>query len=128
MLGVTFAGLTFGFGGWLGAAFSAAAETLVLALGARRDERLMGFSFLWLPASLIGGTLFYISYYRALPLTVAPLPHVVLQEPTPFQYVLMGSVAYGVVTGLAVALLVAVASRGSAPGSAAAPPAVRLPS
>jgi hypothetical protein len=51
----------------------------------------------------------------------------VLQEPTPFQYVLAGSVAYGVVTGLAVVLLVAVASRRSAPGSAA-PQTMHLPS
>ncbi len=114
MLGITFAGLTFGFGGWLGAGISGAAQTLVLALGAGRDETLMRVSFLWLPASLIGSALFYSGYYSALGLTVAPPSHVALREPTLFEYVLAGSIAYGVVTGLAVAILAAVANRRSA--------------
>lgn len=121
MLGITFAGLTFGFGGWLGAGFSAAAQTLVLALGAGRDETLMRVSFVWLPASLIGGALFYFAYYAALALAVEPSSQVALREPTPFQYVLAGSIAYGVVTGLAVALLAAVANRRSARDAASQP-------
>jgi hypothetical protein len=124
MLGVTFAGLTFGFGGWLGGGVSAAAQTLVLALGAGRDETLMRVSFLWLPASLIGGALFYFGYYSALVLAVGPPSHVALREPTPFQDVLAGSIAYGVVTGLAVAILAAVANRRSARNAASRPAAI----
>jgi hypothetical protein len=119
MLGILYGMATLGLGGWIGAAFSAAAQTLLLAWSARHDERLLLFSLLWFPAALVGGALFYFGYYFAL-LTVQPSSGVIAAQPSPIQYVLGGSVAFAVMTGLVVALLVAVAARRSAPGIPAA--------
>lgn len=119
MLGFLFGMATLGFGGWLGAGFSAAAQTLVLTWGARRDERSMLLSLLWFPAALVGGALFYFSYWPALALAAQPPSGIVAAQPSPSQYVLAGSIAYAVVTGLVLVLLVAVAARRSAPGAAA---------
>src|SRR6266853_3450552 len=57
-LALMFAGVTFGFGGWLGGAFSAAAQTVLLAMSARNDDLSLRLSFLWVPASVIGGAVF----------------------------------------------------------------------
>ncbi len=110
-LGLMFAGVTFGFGGWLGGAFSAAAQTVLLAMSARNDDLSLRLSFLWVPASVIGGAVFYFCYWGALG-AASPDTHSAL---TPFGWILVGSLGYTVVTVPFVAVLVAVAGRKPAP-------------
>jgi hypothetical protein len=109
-LGVVYAVATFAFGGWLGAGFSAAAQAVVLAVSFRRDNFLVAVSLIWIPASVIGGAIFYFFYFPALVTLSSPQQG----YPSPFLLTFLGSVAYGVVTGLAVVVLVTLAGRRSA--------------
>jgi hypothetical protein len=113
-LALMFAGVTFGFGGWLGGAFSAAAQTVLLAMSARNDDLSLRLSFLWVPASVIGGAVFYFCYWGALG-AASPDTHSAL---SPFEWIFVGSLGYAVVTMPFVAVLVAVAGRISAPKAA----------
>jgi hypothetical protein len=113
-LALMFAGVTFGFGGWLGGAFSAAAQAVLLAMSARNDDLSLRLSFLWVPASVIGGAVFYFCYWGALG-AASPDTHSTL---SPFEWIFVGSLGYAVVTMPFVAVLVAVAGRKSAPKAA----------
>jgi hypothetical protein len=90
VFGYVFALLTLGYGGWLGAGVSALGQWLLLARSTGRE----GVSFLWVPASLIGGAIFYFCYLVG---TV--------------ELLFAASIAYALVTGLVVALLVVVTDR-----------------
>src|SRR5258708_12270629 len=71
-LALMFAVGTVGFGGWLGGGFSAVVQSVLFALSARNDDLSLRLSFLWAPASLIGGAVFYFCYWGAL---AAGQPH-----------------------------------------------------
>lgn len=106
-LGVMYAFATFALGGWVGAGFSAAAQAVVLARSFRRDNFLVALSLIWIPASVIGGAIFYFLYLTAILTFSSPQP----DTPSPFLLIFLGSIAYGVVTGLAVEVLVVLAGR-----------------
>jgi hypothetical protein len=109
-LGVMYAFATFALGGWVGAGFSAAAQAVVLARSFRRDNFLVALSLIWIPASVIGGAIFYYLYLTALVTISSPQPG----YPSPFLLIFLGSIAYGVVTGLVVGVLVVLAGRRAA--------------
>jgi hypothetical protein len=113
-IGLMFAGLTFGLGGWLGGGFSAAVQSVVLAMSARDDELSWRLSFLWIPASVIGGAVFYICLdYGALSSGTSLNSYVTA---SPSEWIFFGSsLGYALVTVPGVALLAAVAGRKSAP-------------
>jgi hypothetical protein len=114
-LALMFAAGTFGFGGWLGGAFSAAAQSVLLALSARNDDLSLRLSLvLWIPASVIGGAVFYFCYWAALAAS-SPEPTV---TGSAFEWIFVGSLGYAVATAPFVAVLVAVAGRKSAPKAA----------
>ncbi len=79
---------TFGFLGWIGAGVSAFAQWVLLDRSTSRPA----LSFLWVPASLIGGAIFYFAYFTS-------------RDPF-FQPLFAGTMGYAIVTGLVVALLV----------------------
>jgi hypothetical protein len=117
-VGLGFAGVTFGLGGWLGAGFSAAVQSVVLAMSARNDELSLRLSFLWIPASVIGGLVFYICLdFGALGTS---LNYYLTASPS--EWIFLGSLGYALVTLPCVALLVAVAGRKSAPQPARVTP------
>jgi hypothetical protein len=119
-IGLMFGGLTLGLGGWLGGGFSAAVQSVVLATSARNDELSLKLSFLWIPASVIGGAVFYICLaYGALG-TGTSLNYYLTASP--LEWIFLGSFGYALVTVPCVALLVAVAGRKSAPNSAIVTP------
>jgi hypothetical protein len=104
-LGTGFAFATLGLGGWLGGGFSAAGQCVVLARSMGRNSRLAKLSALWIPASMIGGAIFYFCYYVALSeITSLPRPSRP-PSPSPFELTLGGSLAFAIVTGLVVALM-----------------------
>jgi hypothetical protein len=106
-LGVMYATATLALGGWVGAGFSAAVQAVVLALSFRPDQFLVTLSLIWIPASVIGGAIFYFFYLSAIVNLSSPQPG----YPSPFLLMVLGSVAYGVVTGLVVEVLVVFAGR-----------------
>ena len=109
-LGVMYAYATLALGGWVGAGFSAAVQAVVLALSFRPDQFLVSLSLIWIPASVIGGAIFYFFYLSALLEFSSPPPG----SPPPFLLMLWGSVAYGVVTGVVVDVLVVLSGRRTA--------------
>jgi hypothetical protein len=109
-LGVMYATATLALGGWVGAGFSAAAQAVVLALSFRPDQFLVPLSLIWIPVSVIGGAFFYFFYLSALIDLSSPQPG----YPSPFLLIFVGSVAYGVVTGLVVDVLVVLSGRRAA--------------
>jgi hypothetical protein len=117
-----FAGLTFGLGGWLGGGFSAAVQSVVLAMSARNDELSLKLSFLWIPASVIGGALFYVCYYWGAGALGPGTGLNYYLTASPSDWIFLGSLGYAVVTVPCVALLVAVAGRKSAPKPALVTP------
>jgi hypothetical protein len=90
VFGYVFALLTLGYGGWLGAGVSAIGQWLLLARATGRD----GLSFLWVPASLIGGAIFYFCYLVG---TV--------------ELLFAAGIAYALVTGLVVTVLIVLTDR-----------------
>jgi hypothetical protein len=106
-LGVMYAYATFGLGGWVGAGFSAAAQAVVLTMSFRPDQFLVPLSLIWIPASVIGGAIFYFFYLSALLEFSSPPPG----SPSPFLLIFLGGVAYGVVTGVVVYVLVVLSGR-----------------
>jgi hypothetical protein len=106
VLGYGFGFVTFGEFGWVAAAISALVQWPLLARSTRTTTRTGDFSSLWVPAALIGGAIFYFSFWfsggdgRAL---------------------FWGTIGYAIVTGLVVALLVVRQSAASAgPGGSPA--------
>lgn len=92
VLGYGFGFVTFGVFGWVGAAISALAQWPLLARSSRSATRTGDFSSLWVPAALIGGAIFYFSFWFSRG-----------DGPALF----WGTIGYAIVTGLVVALLVA---------------------
>ncbi len=108
-VGIWMATATLTFGGWLGSAFSAVAQQLVLWLYfyGRKDEWLAWVSTIYLPGAVLGGAIFYFSY-----LFSASMPgHYTYPL---LQSMLIGSVGFAAVTGVAVAVLVGLAGRRAA--------------
>jgi hypothetical protein len=95
-LGYVFGFVTLGVFGWVAAAISALVQWPLLARSTRSTTRRGDFSSLWVPAALFGGAIFYFSWWvsngegRAL---------------------FWGTIAYAIVTGPVIALLVARADR-----------------
>lgn len=101
-LSILFATGTLTLGGWLGAGFSAVAQQPVLFsyFYRRKDEWLARVSIIWLPLAVIGGAVFYFCY----------LVSGAGNEPSAgyglvLGLVVAGSVGFGAITGIAVAVL-----------------------
>src|SRR5258708_13094196 len=110
-LALMFAVGTVGCGVWLGGGFSAVVQSVLFALSARNDDLALRLSFLWAPASLIGGAVFYFCYWGALA-AGQPHNHTGL---SPSEWIFVGSLGYAVLTAPVVPLLVAVARPKSPP-------------
>src|SRR5258708_19049096 len=106
-LALMFAVGTVGFGGWLGGGFSAVVQSVLFALSARNDDLSLRLSFLWAPASLIGGAVFYFCYWGAL---AAGPPH---NHPavSPSQRLFVALLRFSGVTSPVVAVLAPLAAR-----------------
>lgn len=118
-LAVWFATGTLTLGGWLGAGFSAVAQQLVLYLHfhRRRDEWLAMVSTIWLPSAVVGGAIFYFCYLISGADNEPSSGYTLV-----LGLIVAGSVGFAAITGIAVAVLAALAfSREKAgPSSAAA--------
>jgi hypothetical protein len=88
----------------------------------RNDELSLKLSFLWIPASVIGGALFYVCYYWGAGALGAGTGLNYYLTASPSEWIFLGSLGYAVVTVPCVALLVAVAGRKSAPKPALVTP------
>jgi Na+/glutamate symporter len=89
-------------------------------MSARDDELSLRLSFLWIPASVIGGAVFYICLvYGALSSGTSLNSYVTA---SPSEWIFFGSLGYALLTVPCVALLVAVAGRKSAPKPALVTP------
>ncbi len=109
-VGIWMATATLLFGGWLGSGFSAIAQQLVLFLYLykRKDEWLAWVSTIWLPFAVVGGAIFYFSYVVS-----ALNPSSRFSSPL-LPSIVIGSVGFAAVTGVAVAVLVGLAGRRAA--------------
>ena len=98
-LGYMFGFVTLGLFGWVAAAVSALVQWPLLARSTRSTTRRGDFSSLWVPAALFGGAIFYFSWWASKGEARA---------------LFRGTIAYAIVTGLVVALLVGRAVRKTA--------------
>jgi len=102
-MAIWFAMATLTFGGWIGSGVSALAQMAVLAVYFRNDTRMASLTILWLPAEVLGGAIFYFAYELSS-------FNIGRYSPSPWQYILVGTVGFAAITGLVVALLVGLAA------------------
>lgn len=99
--GVDFAVGTLSFGGWLGGLFSASVQAVLLwdAMRDRRHSILLAVTYFG--AAMLGSLLFYYGFLIATSAQSDPY-----RLPPPAESMLLGSVAFGALTGIVVALFV----------------------
>lgn len=101
--GMLFAIGTLTFGGWLGGWISASAQMVLLYVPFQRRRHVGWLVAAWFVAAIIGSLLFYYGFLFAITFS--------RYNPPPLQSLLVGSVGFGVLTGIVIALFVRFASQ-----------------
>ena len=107
-MGYFFAFATLGLGGWLGGFPPALMQALLLVIAFQRRNPLAGLALGYLFAAMLGSLVFYFLFLDAT--GDRSLPQLSI-FPTRLESMEVGSVAFGAITGIVVALMVWFAAR-----------------